>query len=99
MSKTPNKTSYYVSLKSGEGVKVCCGPAILALEDAVESYMALHEEKIQCQNRDDAQIKNCPVRAMRAEAKKKTEKRISKLRAQAANLSDEADRLEKGLNN
>lgn len=98
MSKVPNKTSYYVSLKDGSSVKVCCGPAILALGDDVQGYTPLYEEKVQCQYRPDSKIEGCPVRRMRAEAKKSIEKRITVLRSKAANLNEEADELERRIN-
>ena len=93
--KTPNKTSYDVVLKTGEIVEACCGPAVVALGDAVRAYLP-SENKVQCQNRGN--IDRCPVSAMRAAARKETENNIRKLRAKAAILKSEADRLERKIN-
>jgi hypothetical protein len=95
MSKRPNKQSHLVTLHDGTHKEVCCGPAIVTLGDAVSAYVPI-PEIVQCQNRGN--IDRCPIAVMRAEARKKTEQRISKLRARAGILNEEANRLERGIN-
>lgn len=94
MSKKAFKQSMLVTLDTGEQKNVCCGPAVVALGSAVTAYVPT-PDKVQCMNRDN--IAGCPVKAMRAEARKKTEKKISELRAKAAILREEADRLERRI--
>jgi hypothetical protein len=92
--KTPIKQSHLVTFKDGTQAKVCCGPAILALGDNVSAYVPI-PEMVQCQNLGN--IDRCPIRAMRQEARKKIEKKISVLRTKASLLSEEADRLERRI--
>ena len=92
--KTPKKTSQLVTLQDGTQTLACCGPAVVALGDAVSAYVPI-DEHVVCQNR--GHIKSCPIVAMRAAARKKTEQKISVLRAKASLLSQEADELERRL--